>query len=75
MNIFLESFGKSVLTLLFIYRYFAICRPLQYKPSASFYIVLVFATSLSVNVGRFLEFRGQSVDTGLQGKNLNVWKD
>ena len=39
-------------------RHLAICRPLQYKPSPIFYILLVFFTSLGVNVGRFLEFRG-----------------
>ena len=39
-------------------RYLAICRPLQYKPSPIFYIILVFLTSLGVNFGRFLEFRG-----------------
>ena len=38
-------------------RYLAICRPLQYKPSPIFYILLVFFTSLGVNFGRFLEFR------------------
>ena len=37
-------------------RYLAICRPLQYKPKAVFFIVLVFATSISVNTGRFFEF-------------------
>merc|ERR1712079_189878 len=38
-------------------RYLAICRPLQYKPSPIFYIILVFLTSIGVNFGRFLEFR------------------
>ena len=38
-------------------RYLAICRPLQYKPSPIFYILLVFLTSIGVNFGRFLEFR------------------
>ena len=33
-------------------RYLAICRPLQYKPKAVFFIMLVFATSVSVNIGR-----------------------
>jgi len=49
-------------------RYFAICRPLQYKPSASFYTLFVFGTSLSVNVGRFLEFRSHRYDSGLKGR-------
>ena len=34
-------------------RYLAICRPLQYKPKAVFFIMLVFATSVSVNIGRW----------------------
>ena len=38
-------------------RYLAICRPLQYKPSPIFYVLLVVLTSLGVNFGRFLEFR------------------
>jgi hypothetical protein len=38
-------------------RYLAICRPLQYKPKAVFFIILVLATSMSVNIGRFFEFR------------------
>jgi len=42
-------------------RYLAICRPLQYKPKAIFFIVLVFATSVSVNTGRFFEFRTEKV--------------
>ncbi|QQP49426.1 Uncharacterized protein FKW44_010101 [Caligus rogercresseyi] len=38
-------------------RYLAICRPLQYKPSPSFYVILVFCISFSVNAGKFLEYR------------------
>ena len=56
------------------YRYLAICRPLQYKPSAAFYIILVFATSISVNTGRFLEFRTESVvgsGYGISGSNVS----
>jgi len=58
----------------FLFRYFAICRPLQYKPSASFYIVLVFATSLSVNVGRFLEFRSHNADLKGETTTTHAWK-
>nr|XP_040569928.1 FMRFamide receptor-like [Lepeophtheirus salmonis] len=38
-------------------RYLAICRPLQYKPSPSFYVFLVMFISFSVNAGKFLEYR------------------
>ena len=38
-------------------RYLAICRPMQYKPGRCFYLGLVLAISLAVNVGRFLEFQ------------------
>ena len=43
-------------------RYLAICRPLQYKPKAAFFIILVFATSMSVNIGRFFEFRTEKIN-------------
>ena len=43
-------------------RYLAICRPLQYKPSPIFYIILVLLTSLAVNLGRFLEWRGTKIN-------------
>ena len=43
-------------------RYLAICRPLQYKPSPVFYILLVFLTSFGVNFGRFLEFTVEQID-------------
>ena len=48
-------------------RHLAICRPLQYKPSPIFYILLVFFTSLGVNVGRFLEFRGDECNIEKNG--------
>ena len=50
-------------------RYLAICRPLQYKPGAAFYIILVFATSVSVNTGRFLEFHTETVSFGSSGSS------
>ncbi len=37
-------------------RFLAICRPLQYKPSPGFYVLLVLLLSLAVNTGRFLEY-------------------
>ena len=33
-------------------RFLAICRPLQYKPGPAFYVVLVMAISVAVNIGR-----------------------
>lgn len=48
-------------------RYLAICRPLQYKPSPVFYILLVFLTSFGVNFGRFLEFTIEMVEMGENG--------
>ena len=37
-------------------RYLAICRPLQYKPSPVFYVVMVLLIAVGVNTGRFLEY-------------------
>ena len=37
-------------------RYLAICRPLQYKPSPSFYVLFVLLVAVTVNSGRFLEY-------------------
>ena len=48
-------------------RYLAICRPLQYKPSPVFYILLVFLTSFGVNFGRFLEFNIEMVQLNENG--------
>jgi len=37
-------------------RYLAICSPLQYKPSPSFYVGIVACLSVSANFCRFFEF-------------------
>ena len=52
-----ETISVSKVVAVSTERYLAICRPLQYKPSPIFYILLVFLTSIGVNFGRFLEYR------------------
>lgn len=55
-------------------RYLAICRPLQYKPSPIFYILLVFLTSIAVNFGRFLEFRNSMVFDGIRNISVPIFE-